>query len=363
MSVGKSARFAITVICFAGLASCQKPLVLLVGPEVQDLQPLVQKALAANPSAGHWTLQPDTKPWPGAALALRLTTTPGWNLPSSTAPAVQVSDEWRKGGNYRPPDSLARMAMNGQNWEAIPLFYDVWGETRFVPQGSKASSPTDWDRLLAQAGTRSLVMAGSRPAFRQWAFVGAVSDGKAHALASPWFALASKPWEGELSALASLKDKACWAANSWDFKMADLLQAYKPNASSTFLETFRDYETANVQGSRRFDALRIPGPSGFALGGIVVFAELRGAPGRWKAALPLLRILTGSAFQREIGSRTYWLAANSGAPELDGTGAAVRNLVRQAEFFYPLTDRLPDPLVENNLTVDVQLAIDEAPKK
>jgi hypothetical protein len=57
------------------------------------------------------------------------------------------------------------------------------------------------------------------------------------------------------------------------------------------------------------------------------------------------------------------LAANSSAPELDGTGAAVRNLVRQAEFFYPLTDRLPDPLVENDLTVDVQLAIDEAPKK
>jgi hypothetical protein len=129
-------------------------------------------------------------------------------------------------------------------------------------------------------------MAGSRPAFRQWAFVGAVSDGKAHALASPWFALPSKSWGVELSALASLKDKACWAANSWDFKMADLLQAYKPNASSTFLETFRDYETANVQGSRRFDALRIPGPSGFALGGIVVFAELRGAPGRWKAAHP-----------------------------------------------------------------------------
>jgi hypothetical protein len=358
-------RMSIPALGLAALlaASCQPRVILTVPREAPELLPIAKAALAGH--RGWGTVQAESEAVPKRALVVRLTTTPGLKLPGAALPLAEIPDDWRAGSDYALVGSLSRTGMGKDGkWRAIPLFFDAWGQTRFVAEGAKAPAPPDWDRLLARSVDKSLVMAGSRPSFRQWALLASASREKAGEGASAsWLGLPSGPWRGELSALASLKHKSCWANNAWDFARPDFLQAYKGGSSLVFLETFRDFEGANVSGVRRFFPLQKEGPSGTALGGIVIFAELRGPADRWKAALPLLRYLASSGFQREVGSKTQWLAANYSAPELDGTGAAVRTLVRQAEAFYPLTDRLPDPLIEGNLPVDAQLAIDQAPRE
>ena len=151
--------------------------------------------------------------------------------------------------------------------------------------------------------------------------------------------------------------------DAWNYTRADTLSHYKPGSSLTFIETFRDYELTNTPGFRRFAVLGVGQKDALAVAGVVIFAEIRGDRGAVKAASKIVSSLTTPSFQKAAGLSGKWLAANGEAPEIDGTGASVRNLVRQARAFYPLTDRLPDPLIKGNLLDDIQLAIDTTPRK
>jgi hypothetical protein len=99
------------------------------------------------------------------------------------------------------------------------------------------------------------------------------------------------------------------------------------------------------------------------MSGIVLFMEYRGDKKGLDAALRLMRALIDNEFQKQAGMTGKWLAVNRTAPEIDGTGAMVRRLVAGAKRFFPVSDRLPDPLVEGSLWVDVQRAVDSAPRK
>jgi hypothetical protein len=228
--------------------------------------------------------------------------------------------------------------------------------------GGKSKPVLDWPLLTSRSPAKTLVVAGSRPSFRQWALVAGAFDPAARLTGLPgWFTQPPHGWDAEMQALGALKLAKAWAPSTWDFADADIHQGYRANSPLVILGTFRDYELSDWSGLRSFTPLVAAGPSGNLLGGPVVFAELRGDPKAWTDAAPLLRLLAAPAFQRDAAAQTKWLSANLEAPELDDTGASVRYLVRQARAFAPLTDRLPQPLTEGSLFVQAQLTVDRAP--
>jgi hypothetical protein len=114
---------------------------------------------------------------------------------------------------------------------------------------------------------------------------------------------------------------------------------------------------------RRFVPLSVRRGQTYAMAGLVLFAEFRGSRGALKRAARILKSLSEPLFQREASVSGKWLALSGEAPELDADGAAARRLVRGCDRFFPLTDRLPDPLVESSLFVDIQLALERVPRK
>jgi hypothetical protein len=130
-----------------------------------------------------------------------------------------------------------------------------------------------------------------------------------------------------------------------------------------FLETYRDFERANPPGVRRFAPLTALQGKSLAMSGTVVFLEFRGGKNGLVSALKLMRSLAGPDFQKRAGIEGKWLAVNQSAPELDEIGVMVRRTTREAGRFFPVTDRLPEPLTEGNLWLDVQLSVDRAPRK
>ncbi len=359
-------RLAAALVLCVPVLACQGPRLLLVGKELAELQPLVSRAVSADPGVGTWSVQPDSAAVPANAVVVRLTTTPGWNL-SGPQPAARIPDSWRADRAYAIPPSLERFARaDGSSWEAIPLFFDAWGQTRLRPgmPGSRPGPVPGWHQLISRGAARSVVVAGSRPSFRQWALVAETADPASRVTSLPgWFTRGAQGWENDLRALTTLKRAAAWAANTWYFADEDLHHGYPAVSPLVILATFRDYERSEWTGARSFSPFVLAGPSGTVLGGSVVFAELRGDPRRWTDAAALLRLLASPGFQREVAATTKWLAANLEAPELDDTGAAVRYLARQARAFVPVTDRLPQPLAEGSLFVEAQLAVDRAPRE
>ena len=139
--------------------------------------------------------------------------------------------------------------------------------------------------------------------------------------------------------------------------------SYKAGKPTVFLETFRDYEQAVPPGVRRFVPLTVRDAQSYAMAGPVLFLELRGDRSRLEQALKLMRSLAGPDFQKQAVLVGKWLSTAQSAPELDGVGAMVRRISRGASRFFPVTDRLPAPLVEGSLWVEVQLSVDRAPRK
>jgi hypothetical protein len=207
----------------------------------------------------------------------------------------------------------------------------------------------------------SLLVAGLRPSFRQWAFFSSAT------VADPnlalWFGQGRSSWQAGFAALEAVKNSAAWQSNAWYLSPGDVAQIRASHPAAVVLETFRDYESGNAKGSRRFYPFESGSGNGGAVGGMVVFAEVLGDAQALKEAAPLLRLLAGSGFQKDVQTETHWLAANLEAPGLDEASSAAQYLVRQARAFFPLTDRLPDPPIGGNLFSEIQLAIDRAPRK
>ncbi|HTP58215.1 MAG TPA: hypothetical protein VMM82_04810 [Spirochaetia bacterium] len=347
---------------FLALASCQQPVTVLLSPEAAALRADVQSAVTGAPGLGKVTVTLESATAPSGPL-LRLTSTPGWNLPSGLGPAVPIPAGWDP--SYQPLPAFAALGQaKDLSWSSIPLLYDVWGLTTFAAKAKSQAIHGDWKELLNRAALRSLSVAGSRPSFRQAAYLFAVfPDVPGRGEAAAWFPQTAQGWKAPAIVLPALVVNRAWLANSWFFTQDDQAVSYKPGRPIVFLETYRNFEQANPPGVRRFVPLTVRQGTTVAMAGTVLFLEYRGSKGGLDAALKVARSLAGMAFQREAGAHGKWLSVDQSAPELDVVGAMVRRMSSGAARFFPVSDRLPDTLVEGNLWAEVQLAVDRAPRK
>ncbi len=102
-------RLAATLLIVAGLAamsSCQRPLTVLLGPEAAALKAAVEETAALTPDAGKIRVEAEGAKAPAGDL-LRLTSTPGWNPPSGSEPAVALPSGWDS--SYSPLPALAAL--------------------------------------------------------------------------------------------------------------------------------------------------------------------------------------------------------------------------------------------------------------
>jgi hypothetical protein len=340
------------------LASCQPPPTVLLAPEAAGLESAVRSALPRGTR-----VEVEGRGVVGRNV-IRLSSTPGWNLPAGVGADVPLPADWNP--SYSLPPSLAALGRNADgSWSSVPVLYDVWGETGFAAKSSFAPPlPGDWSSLLKGAARDALVVAGSRPSFRQTAYLFQLfPDLPESRGALAWFAQTPAGWRSPGSVFPALTANRAWQPNTWFFSRADQRVAYKSGRPTVFLETYRDFESTNAPGRRSFVPLAANSPGGYAMAGTVLFLEYRGDARTLDRALRLMKSLAGPGFARLAGMDGKWLAADQAAEELDGVGAMVRRRVGGAERFFPVTDRLPDPLVEGNLWVEVQLAVDRTPRK
>jgi hypothetical protein len=298
------------------------------------------------------------------ANVIRVTTTPGWNLAPGLGPAVVLPSDWDPA--YSAPQVLSALgrAKDG-SWSSVPILYDVWGQTTFAGKGAMPPPPGEWRDLLKRAEPESLSVAGGRPSFRQAAFLFELfPDVPAAKEAASWFNQGPDRWEAPGAVLPALVKDRSWPHDAWSFTRNDQIAWYKQGKRLVFLETYRDYESIDPPGVRRFVPLvAAKEGAGHSMAGEVLFMEYRGRAADLARALKLMRVLAGDEFQKQAGMTGKWLAASRTAPEIDGIGAAARNRVAGAARFFPVADGLPDPLVEGSVWTDVQLAVERAPKR
>jgi hypothetical protein len=358
-------RLAIPLLILAAfsiLASCQKPLTVLLGPEAAPLKAAIEETAAGTQGLGKVMVEVEGAKAPAGSM-LRLSSTPGWNLPSGSEPAVSFPSDWDP--SYRPPPAFAVLGQGkDHSWSSVPLLYDVWGHTTFAANPSAPTPAGEWKGLLKRAAPASLSVAGIRPSFRQAAYLfGIFPDLPSEREAASWFVQAPSGWKAPGAVLPALVADRAWIPNSWFFSREDQAMSYKTGKPIVFFETYRDYERANPRGVRRFVPLTIRKGQSYAMAGTVLFLEFRGNKNQLGPALKLMRSLARPEFQKRAGMDGKWLSADQSAPELDGVGAMVRRMSRGASRFFPVTDRLPAPLVEGSLWVEVQLSVDRAPRK
>jgi hypothetical protein len=349
-------RVAALAAPLAGLLACQAPPTILLGPEAASLRVSLERSLSASPTWKSVRVLDEGGVAPAARRLLRLTSAPGWALPQGSPPAGVFPANWARGANYNPPASLAALGKRVDgSWSSIPVLFDVWGATRF----GEASRPLLGD-LLRAAPPASLAIAGSRPSARQALyFLGLPAESQASSEAATWFA---RPADA-MRPFAIFGNKA-WVPNSWAFSRGDLASLYHERSTLTFLETYRDFETGNVAGSRNFALLAAAiDPARKAFAGTVLFLEYRGDSQGLSPALRLARFLLSSGFVKEAGISGHWLAADRNQSELDATGELIRRAVAGSPLFYPLTDHLPEALPERSLLAQIQHAVDKAPKR
>lgn len=317
------------------LTSCSEPLSIVISPELADLAGPLKQALADQGTSIDIGAEGDQAP--GAAV-LRLTTTPGENLQPGTLKAQPFPSDW-DGGAFPVLGALKTVVSpTDGEWTALPLLFDLQGVTVFVNDPKAPALPqTRWNDLEGPAGT--VVMEGNRPSVRQSAFFLSGEDRKN---------------------FGSLTLARHWAPNTWFWTRADLATVYKPASSLVFLESYRDYELGNPGGTRRFSPLVSEQDGRYTVTGTVVFLEHRGQD--VSQAVQLVRTILASGFIKRAGMTHKWLAASFNAPEIDGDGAHARQVVQRAARFVPVTDRLPDPLVEGSLVTEIQLAVDKTPR-
>jgi len=339
---------------FAVVVSCQAPLQVAISPDLAELVPLVNEALGS----GRVALEDPTR---GEPNTLRLTTTPGWNLPAGSADAGVLSD-WPELSQVWPlPVGLALLGRNVQGWTAVPVLYDLWGVTTFVDQTPEAVPAwQSWESLMASPVP--VRIAGGAPSFRQAAFL---FQNRAPATApvdaTRWFGQARDPWVASLQTLPAFVMAPRWEANAWAMSRPDLEFGYQAGTPHQFIETYRTYELANPNGIRQFVPLASGDPSRPAFVGIVVFLEFRGTD--LAGAHELITKLLSSSFAKRAGQKFKWLAASPAAPEIDGTGAGVRQLLYRPATVFPVTDRLPTPIDPKSLFGAIEEMIETSPKR
>ena len=354
--MGKPAFWPLGV-AVALLASCAPAPVVLISPEAEGLAPAVEKAV---PKGTKVLLE--SQAGKGAPrTVVRITTTPGWNMPSGVGPAALLPAatlQADKQGRYAMPSALAALGRRGDgSWSSVPLLFDIWGSTVFVADEKGPPPSGAWGPLFAKAVKSKVSVAGSRPSFRQTAYFFETRSASSHqAEAASWFSQAAAGWDDPAAALSRVAVSRALIPDAWRFARADQSTLYKPGPKLVFLETYRDFEAANPPGFRRFAPLNAGREDAPVLAGTVIFAEFRGDKRAAPAASRIVASLAAPEFQKAAGLAGRWLAANGGAPEIDVEGAQARRLVERASRFFPVCDRLPDPPVEACLLSTIQLA-------
>jgi hypothetical protein len=333
------------------VVSCGPGLEVVVSPEVKELLPDLQTALG-SPVA----LEDPAK---AERNTLRITTTPNRNLAPGSAPAGAFGRGEFPEGQVALPASLLALGAAGEAWSALPLLYDVAGQTVFVPDPKMPGAPqVTWAELTDPQ--RRVVVEGSRPALRQAAFALSQTSDALPVLASVWFARDPAPSQAALGAFGASTQRAPWVQDGWSWGPGDVANSYKLRATERFFETFRSYELSTAPGVRRFSPVVSANPGSYVVAGTVVFAEYRGTEPQ--AAADLVKRLLASDFVKQAGIRQKWLGASFQAPELDSDGAHVRQVVLGAKRFYPVTDRVTSPGEANDWVTAVQGAVDQAPR-
>lgn len=341
------------------LGSCA-PAVLL-SPEASALRPAIEAALPKGTRVFEEGSSAASKALPRNIV--RITSTPGWNLAPGAREPIALPAGWNP--SYRPFAPLAALCQRADgSWLAVPLLFDAWGKTAFVKDLSGPPPSGDWTEMCIKGDPASLMVSGSRPSFRQAAFFLESNAGSRTGIdAGSWFSQGAKGWADPASVFSALALLPSWAKDTWHFTQGDTQMNYTPAAKASFLETYRDFERSNTAGVRRFTPLAAKQGKGHVTAGIVLFAEYRGDRGAMEKAITIIKRLSDHAFIKEAGMTEKWLAANGAEQELDSTGAHVRSIVGSSDRFFPLTDRLPDPLIENNLIVSIQLAFDRVARE
>lgn len=344
------------------LASCARPTTVLLCPEAMPLKAVVEAAIARTPGIGKVTVSAEGSV-AASGRVVRITTTPGWNLSAGLAPASAIHGPWLD--SYSIPQSLAALGQRGKEgyWTSLPILYDVWGQTVFLEKG-KSPPLGDWKELVGRAAPGSLSVAGSRPSFRQAAYILELyPELPALSEAAAWFSLGLGQAKAPAQVMPAIIQEKSWLKDTWAFARGDQLGSYRGNRHLVFLETYRDMEAMNPPDPRQFTPLSAT-PAGrvSSMTGIVLFLEYHGPASDLASVSKLLEALSSDDFQRQAGIAGKWLAASRTAPEIDGTGAMVRILVARSARFFPVTDSLRSPLSADSLWCELQVA-NASPKK
>jgi hypothetical protein len=365
-SRGPCRALALALCAVACLVSCGGKIAVQVAPEASDLVPSVRAALDRLKSPGPVRIVMEGRETaPKGASILRITSTPGWNLPEGFPPELDLPETALPKDSYAIPPSFAAVSRGRApgSWAAVPLFFDPWGRTVFT-DGVDTLPPNEWRALLATAKAGSLVMAGIRPGFRASSlFLSSIDFPMPLGDAASWFAQDASPWKRELSAFPAIVGSPCWGKDAWFYTRGDYEREYRLGPKVVFLETYSDYKKAHPMGTRNFSPLVSSGRAGPILCGEILFLEFRGKERDLKAAIPVVRALVDPLFHKKVGIAASRLSVNVRAPEIDGAGAAVRRIAAQASECLPVADRLPSPLVEKSLWTSIQLAADRGPRK
>ncbi|NNM66628.1 MAG: hypothetical protein HKM06_01315 [Spirochaetales bacterium] len=342
------------------LSSCAPRLTLLVSPEAQDVGALVAQKARTTPDLGSLVVAPDTT-WPKDGLVVRLSTTPNWNLPHGAPRSIPLSSNVLS-KNFFPIAALAALGQNKNgDWAVLPVFYDVVGVMAFNPPGAGAPLP-QWQDLGKKVWSNRVMFSGHSPLIRQAIFFLETPPTTLPA-AQKWFTQTPANWKAALSAVPAWILAPAWAPSTWQFADPDVKFWQKPKTPYVFASTYRQYELTQQPGLVRFQAWQVKRGKDTWITGPVLFLEFYNSASSSKEVKALVNLLTSPSFQGEVGSREKWLAVNLLAPEIDNSSAQVRELARNVSGFIPVTERLPDPLPNDNLMSSLQVAIDYAKKR
>ncbi len=339
------------------LASCAPRITLLVSPEAQGLGQLIQAQAKGVKGLENLQVQSDGM-WPKTGAVARLTSTPGWNLPSS-APDSTPWPQSQTPSGYQPYYGLIASARaSATSWRFLPLFYDPIGVSRAFQQGKQPPLPA-WGKLSEPQWKNQLVLSGRQPLFHQALFFLSNPD---LALSMPeGFLTPTTAWKAQLNTVSSWLTSSCWLPSTWQFAPADLKPLFTASSPLVFVTTYRHFIAQSSQFPQSFQLWYNPKPA--LMVAQVLSLEVFTPEAQDKTVYPLVNLLTSSTFGNLAGMKTHWIPVNQNTYEIDSYTAAFRKVASQAPHWVQLSNRIP-PTLHSALAYDaLEIAVSFAKKK
>ena len=100
---------------------------------------------------------------------VRLTTTPGWNLPPGIGTAAALPAALAP--SYSAAPALAALGLKRDgSWSSVPLLFDPLGKTAFTKDLSGPPLSGEWKDILREVRAEHGPRSRERPSFRQAAY-------------------------------------------------------------------------------------------------------------------------------------------------------------------------------------------------